>query len=127
MRTKKTLRLRGSKSYGRGWRKSRHKGGSRGGTGRAGTKTHKVMARILQEKKRIRNLKAINLRDLEPRLDRYIRKKYLVLTNRTQKLYRITSKFYTKFRKVIGEGQLSVKLQKSPYVRFSKTVKTKML
>ena len=127
MRTKKTLRLRGSQSYGRGWRKSRHKGGSRGGTGRAGTKTHKFIARVLEEKKRIRNLKAINLRDLEPRLERYIRKKFIVITSKENNTYRLTEKFHNKFKKIIGEGQLSVKLQKSPYVKFSKTVKTKMI
>lgn len=106
----KTHRLRGSQSHGRGWRKSRHKGGSRGGVGRAGTRSHKRISRILEQKKLIASRRVTCIRDLESKLKRYLDKKILIeKTIKNEPVVFATQKFYLIYRKILSQGEPSRK------------------
>lgn len=102
----KTKRYRGSKSCGRGYSR-RNGGGSKGGTGRAGLGHHRKMQAIVAMKRLQASKKAINLRDIERNLTKFI-KKGLIVKIRGQ--LRTTMKFSEKYCKVLAEGELSKKL-----------------
>lgn len=99
-------------THGRGYRGSKHKGGSRGGVGRAGSKTHKRFSTILENKRLIDSKIVTNYRDLEPKIDSLISKGYLILkTKKEQKILVATDKFYAKYSKILSVGEPSYKYE----------------
>lgn len=123
----KSKRLRGSGTHGRGYNK--HKSGARGGTGRAGLWDHKKISQILELKKK---KKVTCVRDIESKLDRYLKKKYMtqriVKTDRgEERVFSFTRKFSEKYCKILSQGQASGKYLPTRGVKFSKNTSAKML
>jgi len=127
---KKAKRLRGSNTHGRGYRKSRTKSGSRGGVGLAGEKHHKKISKILKKKKEILARKVTCIRDIESKLDRYIKKGLIkvVLKKKmglqTQKVYVFTKKFGEKYRKILSVGEPSAAYLVLPFIKVTLSKKT---
>ncbi len=106
----KSDRLRGSQTYGRGYNKN--KSGSKGGVGAAGLKTHKKISYILAQKNAEKHRKVTTIRDIESKLDRYIKKKFIrsnVVNTElgAQVRYTFTSKFANKYKKILSQGEPS--------------------
>lgn len=126
-RSLKTLRMRGSRTYGRG-RQAKTGAGGRGGTGNAGSFSHQIISRILKEKRAIRDRKVIPLRDLNQRRDVLVRKGYLKKKrNQKETYYKTTQKFSKKYKKILGTGELSFRLKVLPPVKVSVSAKSKIL
>ena len=126
-RTKKTLKLRGSRTYGKGFQVKTGKGG-RGGTGNAGSFSHKYISTVLKQKKAIKNKKIINLRDLNERIKTLVKKNYITkVQNKEGKNYYTTKKFAQKYKKITGIGELSFKLNINSRVKVSKSAKAKLI
>ena len=119
----KAKRLRGSNTHGRGYNK--HKSGARGGTGMAGLWDHKRISDILQKKK---SRRVTSIRDIESKLDRYIKKKYITVSAvEKEKSYSFTRKFTDKYRKILSQGEPTGKYLPNRHLKFSKTTKIKCL
>lgn len=132
-RSLKTLRLRGGRTNGRG-RSDKAGNGKRGGTGNAGHLTHKICKTILEKRKALRNRKCTNFRDLESRLESLIKKKYIIKTNDVVadqphlKTYRLTDKFTKKYKKILSEGELSIRLKFDKHqIKLSKRARDKLI
>lgn len=122
--TKKSKRLRGSNTHGRGYRKS-IKAGSRGGTGLAGSFTHKRISSILAVKKLEKSRKITNIRDIESKLDRYIAKKFVTkkleqTTLGEQVVYIFSKKLASKYKKILSVGEPSGKYVLPRQIKCSK-------
>lgn len=125
--TDKAKRLRGSNSHGRGYGK--HKAGARGGTGNAGLWDHKVITDIHNKN---RPKKVTCIRDIESKLDRFIRKgfikcKYIQSETGLSKEYKFTYKFAAVYGKILSQGEPTGKYMPHRDVKFSKTTKLKSL
>jgi len=120
---KKTLRYRGSRSYGRGFG-CKNKSGSKGGTGRGGIWTHKKFSRILELKKieEARKIRIINLKQIELYLCKFLKKGFLIRVAKDS--YATTDKFANFYSKITGDGELSFKLKTN--VKTTKSVKLKL-
>ena len=107
----KAKRLRGSKTHGRGYNK--HKSGAKGGTGKAGLWDHKRFSAILQEKKSLLK-KVTSIRDIESKLQRFIKKGYIVqkvvnTDKGAEKEFHFQKKFTDVYGKILSQGQPSGK------------------
>lgn len=128
-RSKKTLRLRGSRTGGKG-RNFKNGAGARGGTGKAGSLTHKYLHFLLKKRKDFKNRKAINLNVLQSKLDYLINKAYLIYKGTDDtgiKNYAVTSLFSKKYKKILSTGETSVRILPTKLVKFSKRTSKKML
>lgn len=119
---KKAKRLRGSGSHGRGYKSSKVKGG----VGRAGYKTHKRFSFIVEQKKKIENLKVTCIRDIESKLERLIEKKFIRIRHKASELgaqphYYFTNKFSQKYKKILSQGEPSGVYHLPKKVKISKT------
>lgn len=122
-RSLKTLRLRGSRTGGKG-RNFKTGAGHRGGSGNAGSLTHKYLHYLLERRKAIKNRKSLNLFVLESKLDYFIKKKYLNYVSEDPetkiKTYKVTALFCKKYKKILSTGELSIKLLDTKNIKFSK-------
>ena len=123
----KTRRLRGSKSHGRGWKSSKHKGGSRGGVGNSGREDHKRISAILEKKNQEK--KVVNIRDLESKMDRYVQKglvrKYVQKTEKgPQNVYVLSRRLG--ISKILAVGEPSGRYVVPRTVKLSKSTSMKV-
>lgn len=125
--TDKAKRLRGSNTHGRGYGK--HKSGARGGTGNAGLWDHKRITEVLNKKK---PKKVTCIRDIESKLDRYIKKGFIVaktiITDKgSMKQYKFTTKFTSIYRKILSQGEPTGKYLPNRNLKYSYSTKKKCL
>lgn len=141
-RSLKITRSRGSRTSGKGRNAGRK---TQGGTGMAGSMTHNICKTVLLKRKALNQRKVTNYRDLESRLSSLIKKRYIVEIKpprvaksdqivesesdiKVQRVYKLTKKFSAKYKKILSEGELSIKLKIIPYqVKLSKKAKEKLL
>ena len=108
----------------RGWGYKKHSAGSRGGVGRAGLYDHKRTTGILLERK-ARERTHTCIRDIESKLERYLRKE---ICHRTpQGLKFPCGLFCGKYHKVLSTGEPSQAYRFCPHVKLSKATMTKLL
>ena len=122
-RSVKTLKNRGSRTGGFS-RNSKTGAGNRGGTGKAGSLTHKYLHYLLQRRNKNKNRKVINLDLLESKQDYFLKKRFLKYVSEDPetkiKTYKITSLFCSKYKKILSNGELSFKLLDTKNIKFSK-------
>lgn len=128
-RSKKTLKLRGSRTGGKG-RNFKTGAGARGGTGKAGSMTHKYLHYLLKERKSFRERKAINLSVIESKLETLLKKGYLREYSKDEtseiKTYKVTALFCKKYKKILSDGETSIKILPTKNIKFSKRALKKL-
>lgn len=131
---KKVLKKRGSRTHGYGASKKHRGGGSRGGRGLAGLHKHKRMTAIKympdhygksgfkRPKKAIEKIKAINLKDLDLKIDKLLKENKI---KKTKDGIKINLK-QLGFDKLLGKGKVTHKiiLEQAKYI--SKNAKDKI-
>ena len=131
---KKTIKKRGSRTHGYGESKKHRGGGSRGGRGLAGLHKHKRMTAIKympdhygkfglkRPKKAIKKIKAINLKDLDIKINKLLKQKKI---KKTKDGIKINLKELG-YDKLLGKGKITHKiiLEQAKYI--SKNAKDKI-
>ena len=127
-RSKKTLRLRGSRTGGFG-RKNGTGAGKNGGTGKAGSMTHNYLQYELKRRKEVKNRNSINLKIIELKKEVLAKKGFLKLKQESQKVktYAVTDKFLKKYKKILGLGECSIKILPHKALKVSKSAEKKLL
>jgi len=115
----KIHRLRGSKTCGRGWRKS--KSGSRGGTGGSSLWDSKITTRVLLA--RADHRKATSNQAIESKMAAFKRKKVVMVQQ--SGLHFPCGKFCARYKKVLSTGEPSAKYTFCTHVTLSKNAQKK--
>ena len=109
---RKKNRLRGHRTHGKGNTKNKRGKGSKGGKGRAGSHKHKFSKYYMTFGNKIRlkpkqMVKAINLRDLNELLQKFIEKQWVI--KKENKIIIQSSSF--PYQKILGKGNISIPLE----------------